>query len=593
MHLGEERAELRTLARSVAEALGSCCTETGDVMDPVREGSTPPDHYTHTFTALALQRLGDARWSLPLRYWRQQPVQQRGHAPFNRLALRLLEQGLKAGPDAGGDRSLVVHALEGARVRARYDSNNWTLLAAALDVVEAPSTATRTPAVNRLLKLVDRWTTESGAFIDFPSTPRHGVGATPVTYHSKALFCVWLARRSHPDPRLDSAIGKLLSWLTLAVDSHGGWCGGLGRSSHALFSDAALLVVVLDLLHSETLARSDHRLWLELAGALRERLVRQRRSDGLLWLTPACASGERGGWDGYMYLTVYNAWFAGLILSLLEDSCDPLASDRSPFPALEKPDEDTEAGLARVDGARLTVRVVTRGQPPQGYGMQLAECRYAGGLPWHVSHRGRPLLPTAGRIAPRSLLQEPWRTGWSPLIQCQGQLYGAVMFERVVTDRQWAVLTIEASGAPAALTRPDPRGVGRMLAAADWRLFGGRLRRRAALQPQQLPGHIWYYRLWADADAGRMTVTWTLEGLPGSQAYCLNLFPAPLLRGVDDFVWRQEVLEGEWPDPVLVPSAGSSALGDWSGYRHEPMAWPTRTTVVRWCLSPRGVDDPG
>ncbi|SEO97877.1 hypothetical protein [Aquisalimonas asiatica] len=577
--LANEHGRLIALAEEVANGLARLDHGTGRLPDPVTGAASPPDHYGHTFTSLALARQGHQDWDAPLCHWLAQPAGRRGHAPFNRLALYLLHGWLQGSGNASDALALVESAGRDCVEPARYASNNWVMLAAAMDVLDAPTNARADAAAARVTELASQWTTAAGAFIDLPRKPVGSRGATPLAYHHKYLLCLWLARRMRPSAALDRLLARGLNWLGVALDETGGYCGGFGRSTHALFGDTALLVVLAGVARETEDPGTRSRI-TGIIRAIRQRLEAQRRDDGLLWLTPARCSGADGGWDGYMFLTVYNAWFAGLTLAMQD------APAVAPFREVVDfgVDHDPEAGLASVNGPRGTALVSIRGQPPQGFSRTQAECRYVAGQLYHLGCAGQPLVPPGARVSADTLLATPWLATWTPVVEAGGLLYGCGDWQTSRCQRDGERLIVTGAGQPTALVSPQERGARRILAALDWRFLGGRLARRKGQSPAALIGHEWAWAMSVDLGAGQVVITWTLTGRAGSDARCLSLFPAPVLDHAAAS-WSQRVPKGEWPEPEPMPDAIPSALGWWRGMRHRPVPWPAETTVVEWTLA--------
>ncbi|MFP4647890.1 MAG: hypothetical protein ACLFMS_01640 [Halorhodospira sp.] len=489
---------------------------------------TPPDHYAPVFTALALHvhpQLGD--WRRPLDAWAALPVAQRGHDPFNRLGLRLLESRLEREGAQQVDRSRVRRALGGCRLRRRYPSNNWTLLAATVRLLEAGTPFLRLRRAEQLATLAERWMTSAGGFVDFPARAK-GQIATPVAYHLKALLCLWLAACRVDHPRLHALLERGVSWLDL-VATRGGFCGGLGRTNHALYGDACLMTVLGGMLAAQGHSQDAGRSWAELLEAAQQRLSRQRRADGLFWLTPACRSGVDGGWDRYMHLSVYNAWAAGL-LSLVADGDQALVSGRTPECVLDLgasagrvPKEDRESGLLRVDGSDWTVCVSLHGQAIQGYSRSEGDLRSAAGCAFHLEVEGRPVVPPPGRRPRLDWENAPWLAGWLPLVLHQDELYGPLRFERTGWVQTATGLCWWGEGAPVALCRPSASTWReRIRDAIDWRLLGGARQRGLGAASPPLADHSWRVEMTWEGVARRLTARWILSGQPGSAARLLN-----------------------------------------------------------------------
>ncbi len=591
---------------TVADALGRATDGQGRIFDAVTGGPAPLDHYAQTFTALALHCRGEratADWRRVLAYWVEQPPQRHGHAPFNRLALQLLSDRLQ--PEDKWGRTLVRHGLSRCPLERRYPSNNWALLAQATRLGEATSTAARRTEARRLLAMAGRWTTAAGGFRDFPDRPRSRFATTPAAYHLKYLLCLWLAWCQAPQPTLEEEIRRALDWTGLIADERNGYCGGLGRSAHSLFGDTALLVVLRGL--AEASAEPEAQVQCTaLSGALERRLARQQRDDGLLWLNPSLLPAKTGGWDGYMALTVYNAWAAGLLLAQAHGAPRlrapaPLggawpatgraaASGEAPGgdPANGKTAirHDPEAGVARIRTGRWDLMLCTRGQPVQGYGAREADFRQGAHLPFHLTLDGEPLLPPPLRIALTELAAEPALAGWSPLVEHDGAWYGLIRADQCVLEHTPDGVVTTSRGGPAALVRPRGAGaISRLREAVDWRLFNGRLRRGAALQPPRLAGHYWSMRLTIDTNRAQLTWRIELRGHPGSKARIPSLFAQPLLatgpRGANRPAAAWRGVTGTEPPPGP-PRRATGPLGPYWISTHPPLAWPERDTVYEY-----------
>ncbi len=586
--LAETRAE--ALAETVADALGRLTDPRGEIYDPVTGDPTPVDHYAHTFTALALHCRGGeatAEWRRVLEHWVGRPPECHGHAPFNRLALQLLADRLHPGDHAGN--ALVRRGLARCVPARRYASNNWAFLAQTLRLGEAAASSRRQrQEMRRLLALADRWTTAAGGFRDFPNRPWPRWATTPTAYHFKYLLCLWLAWCQTPQTALERHLRRALDWTGLVMDTRNGYSGGLGRSAHALFGDAALLVVLRGLAQGESVTRAT--TW---ATTLERRLVRQQRNDGLLWLNPSRLSGHAGGWDRYMVLTVYNAWAAGLLLAQRHGaprlrsaiSCHAIAPRHGFSPGREEGlQHDPDGGVARARIGRWDVMLSTHGQPAQGFGGGEADFRHGVSLPFHALLDGRPVVPPPARVPVADLRATPALAGWSPLVECDGMLYGAVRTDGCRLERKNGAIIITTQGIPTALFRtPEGDVLHRLRDAVDWRLLDGRLGRRAALRPRPLPGHRWSMRLTMDG----VRLTWRIEfhGRPGSPARILNLFACPLLvsdppaADRDRLRWR--TVTGAEPTPDT-PHEVSGPLGPYQVTPHAPLNWPDHNTVYEY-----------
>ncbi|MBK1727727.1 hypothetical protein CKO13_12055, partial [Halorhodospira neutriphila] len=122
----------------LTRGLAACLDDAGALHEPNGEGPSPGDHYAYVFTALALyEQPQGSDWRLPLRYWLALEPRRRGHAPFNRLGLGLLERRLRDAGAPAEDLALVARGRRACRLRRRYPANNWALLAATVRLLEA------------------------------------------------------------------------------------------------------------------------------------------------------------------------------------------------------------------------------------------------------------------------------------------------------------------------------------------------------------------------------------------------------------------------------------------------------------------------
>lgn len=489
----QEQERLSSLVSEVRSGLVHGLDSSGVLVDACQNASTPVDHYAPVFLALALQVAGEpVPANRLLEHWAGVPGKRRGHEPFNRLGLGLIDslEGMADHPVVDARRALCP-------LRRRYPSNNWSLLAQALRVREAAGPVAVRRQQRRMLGMTRRWTTAAGGFIDFPARPDPERGiATPIAYHLKYLLCLHIALSRAPHPELEAALLRGLDWLRLFL-TDGGYCGGFGRSNHALFGDACLLAVLHGLLRRpDGLGPDAAAEVLRVARNVRQRLERQRREDGLLWLTPGGGCGEAAGWDGYMFLSVYNAWFAGLLSATLNGhpwltgaSLPDWAPGWTAPPGIH---EDREAGLLRFRGERVDAQISTGGQAIQGFGRSITDLRQAALCPFHVEVDGRPVVAPPPRVGKDALVNRPAVAGWTPIVEAAGGLFGMTRLGSVTVESRASGVALTGSGAPRRLTRPPERTWrDRLRATLDWRLLGGHLGRQQGVRPPSLPGCRW------------------------------------------------------------------------------------------------------
>lgn len=480
--------------------------------------ATPPDHYGQTCAALALcsPNQGQAcKRDTALSAWLGTPDNQIGHLPFNRLALHLMAT-LFADQFDSPQAAMIQAGIKRCKLRRRYPSNNWTLLAATCTLLEA-TPAQRPRHARALAGMIRRWTTHKGGFIDYPANPGKVI-CTPLAYHHKALFLGALALRFCADDQLAAQTRRLFDWLVHCWDD-AGYAGGFGRSTHALFGDACLIaaLILLDI--------PEH----GPADALARRLHRQLRPDGFLWLDPWGPKQGAGHWDDYMHLSVYNAWAAAILRAAREVQARyPLAPGLQALQWRANRSglfHDEEAGLASWrDEAGNVILLSTTGQPPQAPASCTADLRYSGGRIYHIRVGSSPAVMTPGYRGPLSQLQStPALAGPTPLLREDTRLCVIDRYPGPVLEATASGFTLRLHG-QAHLVAPSPPASlrGRIVAAIDWRFLGGRLGRGANLKRTPLPGHDASRTLQLDASPQGCTVTEELALLPFSHARCVH-----------------------------------------------------------------------
>lgn len=480
-------AALAELVATLVAALGRQLGADGVLFDPVDAAPTPSDHYGQLAAALAFacHPAGSAHQAREaLRTWLAIDERAIGHLPFNRLLLLLLRTVVH---DRGlfdeRDRALIESGLRRCVLRRRYPSNNWTLLAQACRLLESEGAA-RVAARRRFCRLIARWTTTKGGFIDFPAQPA-ARASTPLAYHHKALFLAVLATWFDDSPEIAHHAARLLDWLVHCW-TPAGYAGGLGRSTHALFGDACLIAA---LVLSGGAGRGCDAPLATLAGRLRA----QTRADGLLWLNPAGACSGAASWDGYMHLSVYNAWAAAIIgvaLHFAAHRARPVAYTAHWEGARAGVFHDEEAGLLCMRAPPGTVLLATRGQPAQSFSRTEADFRYAGGVVLHLETAdGAARVPPPLRVRRAALERAPVLAGWTPLLRASGEYYAVDQFDAVTVGEDAEGLRVVLEGVPRRVFRAAPSGFWqRLVATVDWRVLGGRLGRRQALRRAPLHG---------------------------------------------------------------------------------------------------------
>lgn len=540
-------AELTLLLDGLVAAIAGSITPGEGLRDVHAGAATPADHYGQLAAALALA--GDeASWAsgrVALDTWLAADAARIGHLPFNRLLLHLLEHTLQT-RGAGDDLRVLRAAIDRCPLASRYPSNNWALLAQCCRLIEAPPPH-RARETARFCRLLERWTTPAGGFIDFPAPPR-GRFATPIAYHHKALFLTALACRFDDDPALVRHAGRLLDWLVLCWDP-AGYAGGLGRSNHAAFGDGCLLAALV-LLGFDTPAPQGP------VATLARRLALQRRPDGWLWPTPSGPATADASWDDYMHLSVYHAWTAAVVVAA-RTLCRtrPAAATASPEWRAGRDGcfEDPQAGLVCLRLPAGTALIATRGQPPQSFSRDEADFRYAGGLLLQLRDaRGRACIPPPVRCSRARLLADPALAGWTPLFRVGDVLFALTDFDDVEREGRADGWAVTLRGHPVALTRPAARGAAaNLLAALDWRMLDGRLGRHASLRRARCNVIEARLELLLSASLARVAVTLELRVGRSEDIEYLNPGGHALIGPVTSALpWREAELPSSLPGAI-------------------------------------------
>ncbi|WP_020146114.1 hypothetical protein [Thioalkalivibrio sp. ALJ15] len=569
---------LQPWAERLAQAIAAHVRPDTGLWDPIEQAPSPADHYGQTSATLALYLQGGPemeQWGWPLRAWLTRCGRHAGHAPFNRLLLLLLRERVIAGvqPVTPALETMLDEALQRCHPSRHYPSNNWTLLAQLCRLVEARPGRPRDHAAARLAALLERWTTASGGFIDYPARPGPRGVATPMAYHHKALLIASIALCYAPTPALATLTQRLYGWVALTWDG-GEYAGGLGRSTHSLFGDACL-VGSLDLLGLAGAQQTDAPAGQMLRGVL-ARWERQRRGDGLLGLTPAdrastpAPGNHPAGWDNYMHLSVYNAWAAAVLAwvgdrrrregtpEIVEDL--QWAGGRT-----EACQQDLQAGvLCARAGPDLCALISTRGQAPQAFSRDVAELRYAGGQPFHIRHRDRVLCPPAVRVEAEALLRNPALAGWVPLFRIGDQLWALAEFRSVTVDAPGAAVRVRLEdGHAVPVLRAAARTLWRRgLAALDWRWFGGAVGRGEALRRPRSSVLFGRITFWLDPAGPTLRQEVALECRGEVPVHYLNPGGHALVVDNGPSVRRfqqQDPVTGQWTE-VLFPASGRSIV---------------------------------
>ena len=509
---------------TVSEAISQSTYPRVGLIDPISGEPTPLDHYGQTFAALAMcsSPITARKFDDALQAWLNTPNNSIDHLPFNRLALNLMLQ-LHSDCLGGENHSLIRAGIKRCRLSTSYPSNNWSLLAGTCRLIEAPSEH-RSRQARAIAKMLQRWTTTKGAFIDFPTRPSNAI-CTPIAYHHKALFLSALALRFCHDAGLAEQTLRLFNWLVHCWDE-AGYAGGFGRSNHSLFGDSCLISAFI-LLGIDECGPVDR---------MAKRLLRQMRPDGFLWLDPWGILEGTKNWDDYMHLSVYNAWAVAIIQS------SRLLRERNPISphlgALQWRGNqaglhhDDEAGLAawRDDDGSVAL-ISTKGQPPQIQTNRSVDLRYAGGRIYHLGIANKyPLCQPGFRGDLSSLLKTPALAGPTPIVAVDKSIGSIDTYEISKFELTTTGFFLEMRGRAYSVTRRTPASIfGRVLEGVDWRFLNGRLRRAMSLRRACIPKVSAKVTIEVKKNSATLTVSECLYLPPHSPRWCVNP-PASLFK---------------------------------------------------------------
>ena len=584
----EEIDRIRTLQQQLTDGLLGLMDTRGAITDPVTNQPSPHDHYAYTFTALACALARNPRHDSASRlvaYYSGIPRNQTGHGPFNRLALLLMTR------HSGNTFPEAFHrhidtALPKAELADNYRSNNWSVLAALCRLLSGVSHEARQRAADELGRMSEYWMTAEGGFIDYPAVPGNRC-CTPLTYHAKVLFCLITAHRTQPDSGLGELADRALRWIDAFTDD-GGAAGGFGRSTHALFGYGALLSVYVDGLIHACDAESQA-AWARRCGRLRELLEAQTRPDGLVSLNLNPLTGAAGGWDPYMYLTVYNAWTAGLLGWSLNQTPPQVLHQNPGTGALPCPEpvatlHDEDAGLVSVRSSRGQAGISTTGQIMQIPPGENVETRYAPLMPFNFVWDNKRLVPAPARFPQALAARTPAVAGWAPLFRHRGAFYTLGPPEAVqVHIGDGCALTL---GLAVLTLNCGPRN-GRLL----HQRIAGRLREIVRGQyPRSLMSHRVTYGIWLDLKQGTIASVLVFGGGETQAVQLLNPFGHALTEQYGHRVERDMSVQS--PEGVntmkqgdLVSALIPSSVAGARGFAARPMAWPAAPSALSLTIS--------
>ena len=379
-----------------------------------------------------------------------------------------------------------------------------------------------------------------------------------------------------------------------------------------MFGDGCLLASLL--LLGRASGEADPAGLQVIADGVMRRLQAQRREDGFYGLNPARVEG-RCGWDGYMALSVYNAWFAAVVawarsittvrpmpgclkeVSLSRLSADSTGNKRGQAALVH----DDGAGLLKVETeSDLTVLFSTRGQPPQAFSQHEMEFRYSGGIPFHVRVGSEVVIPPPVRVDREALVRHPVLAGWTPVFLVGGRYFGLSDFAQVAVEESEDAYHIRLQGHPLALCRRPVEGLWpRLRAALDWRLLGGTWGRQEALRRERCEALWGTIRVRIDRQRPRLWVEVSIENRRGIQVTYLNPVGHVLMEptGACRRKWTGWVNERQMDTPIgtdgeeWIAMPVPSALAPAKAFCRKPVVWSAGSVgyslKLEWLISQR------
>jgi hypothetical protein len=239
--------------------------------------------------------------------------------------------------------------------------------------------------------------------------------------------------------------------------------------------------------------------------------------------------------------------------------------------------------VAACRGPRASVFVSLRGGVVQDFGAEDVDLRSAGLQPFHLSCDGRAQIAPPLRVAKSALLRSPCLAGFTPIFRVGDALYGLVRFPVVeVHEDPRGRLLAFGWGVPLRLHDEASRalGVRRLVDALDARLLASRLRRRRAVAPPPLPGHLALRAFAFDGETGRFAVATWLRGCI-SRAIWLNPLGHTWLGCASHSPTRRALRAGE-SEAMAGSERLAAALPDAFAASAAAQRWPAQDTL--WML---------
>ena len=231
------------------------------------------------------------------------------------------------------------------------------------------------------------WQFQDGIFYDYPRAFHHPDGIPSLTYHAKITLMVLLyglmKRQQHI---IDHALAGLDALTNLMAED--GEAFYYGRSNNALYGYACgIFAFRLSAGYLKTGEKASR--YARCASKLFAFATKHQACDGHLYIVPNTAEKDRCGFDGYMYVTVYNAFMMSMLLlsALIKDittSCavQP-AADFVHF---------ADSGFVLTKGLDTELAINVKGH---NYNEQyLLDPRYTCGTPLLLRYRHNDMVPT-------------------------------------------------------------------------------------------------------------------------------------------------------------------------------------------------------
>ena len=158
---------------------------------------------------------------------------------------------------------------------------------------------------------IEEWQLSDGFFFDKPFSKENDLLVPHLTYHATiTMLTLWagtLLKKQHLIEKGERGLHSLKM-----VTSPTGEMGHYGRSNNAIFGYGSAIFACSLLKKNQRESLSSFRT------TLLSHISKYRSDKGNFHIVPNAHEKERAGFDRYMFVTVYNSWFIGMLLLSFE-----------------------------------------------------------------------------------------------------------------------------------------------------------------------------------------------------------------------------------------------------------------------------------